>query len=307
MPKILLILNTFYHVESTIGIYFTLKSMGYPCEIYLTNPNTMKFQFFQFMEKLSIKCISEGEPYFDIGIIMTLHSQWSNPMPNGYHSIISNNKKKLIYNSHTVPSNPKSMLLKDKNIFFLTPIAERYNYDFLYLFDFPIHLFQIEQKINKIAVISHFERYNRDTQSILDIDINNLPNYEIDIIGTKIPNQLKNINKINIYEDTTEIQLYSILSNSKYMFMAISPLTRDGTYITERISSVAVQAQYLNKPIIWHKSIAEIYNFPGITFENTNEINNLIKINQSTEFNFKTSIELRKKHNFNVIGKILKI
>lgn len=307
MPKILLILNTIYHVEATVVIYFTLKSMGFHCEIYIVNPKDMRYQFFQLMEKLSIKCHIDGNPEFDVGLVMTLHSQLGNPVQNAYHPIIFNNKSKLRYLSHTVPSNIRSPYLKDKKIFFLTPLAENYGYDFIYLFDFPAHLFNFKQHINKIAITSHFERDNRNLDAILSINIEDLDNYEIDIIGTGVPSQLKMKNKINIFENVKEIQFYSILSNSRYLFMPIDNTTKDGTYLTERISSIVVQAQFLNKPIIWHKSIADIYNLPGITFENYEEVNSLIKENESTKFDFEESMAIRKTHNFNVINKILDI
>lgn len=286
--KILIIQNTWYHFETTISLYSSLLRLN-PSQISIVQLDANYTEQENFLKQYNIPYLY----FYDINIynydIAFIVSAYPNPfvslensIPLFDHPICNHYKNKIIFVSHRFNNYTdftKHQYINSNNSISLSKLSKKINIDYWYPIEYPIKSnYQIK---NNYCVQGHFEFNNRSLPPII---INNQSNsFILSIIGTTLSKTEKNPQ--NIYKSNLkEIDFYDHLNNQKFILAMIDDRIRNGTYIKERFSSNFNHCAALNKPIFCHEIFQDIYEIPGIYYNNHN-INNKFEdlINISNE------------------------
>lgn len=293
MNKIIIIQNTQYHFEVTLGLYCALKEIGYDPYIYRYLED--KYNQKKFIEQLKLNTIKFEDILNDknilCGIVVSTYPSphAKDPIPNNDDIIFDILKNKILYLVHRFRNQSDyTGFLNRKNCLSLSPISENIGIDYINLYSFPIEPFKttIDDEI-KITIQGHFEYDNRE----LGLLLNNIDYYlqknifnkniTLNIIGTTTdrvfaftqtlnPYLLQKAKiKINTYDNLDEENFYYYINqHTDYLVSLINEKTNNETYIKERYSTNFFHSLAFDKPIVSHKIFKKIYNIPGIYIDN---------------------------------------
>lgn len=314
--KILIIQNTFYHFETTISLYSSLKRLN-PLDlkiIQITNNHTDQVSF---LNKYNISYIhnhAEMNQFgYDIAFVVSAypnpHVGLNNSVPEIDHPIIHFYKNKTIYVCHRFNNEQDYLLnpiIKKYNSLSLSPLSQKIGLDFFYPIEYDIATNLQYQNI--FCIQGHFELKNRKFhESIFNCN----DRFELNIIGTTIDNLIRNhCGNHKYFHNLNEIDFYNVLNHCKFLFPMIDDEIKSSTYIKQRFSSNFNHAMALEKPIFAHESFENVYEIPGIYYNDTNidhKFEEVINISNDTYINLINQFSLIKNkykiHNVNILSK----
>lgn len=272
--KILIIQNTYYHFETTISLYSSLLRLN-PNKVSLVKIENNYTQQDEFIQKHGINIINYFDPSiynYDIAFIVSAYPNpyvdIRNSIPLIDNPVIQHYKNRSIFICHRfdrASDFQRHPFIKLDNSLSLSKLSQSIGLQYWYPIEYPIE--SVYQTKNNYCIQGHFEFNNRQIFSdIINNSINNT--YEINIIGTStnkiISNNAKYLSNLN------EIDFYNALNNQKFILAMIDDQIRDGTYIRQRFSSNFNHAAALNKPIFCNEIFKDIYEIPGIYYNNSN-------------------------------------
>jgi hypothetical protein len=264
VKTILLILNTDYHVETTLGIYYSLLKNGYQPYIYLTR-TIMPFLFYEYMRELNIACITDYNIKVDKYIVIT-YSPESTYIINDNHPIFKKlTDENTIYISHRTHIADR----RHKYILGLSPAIEKLNMDFLYLCD---HKFDdgavfLSKDCKKTKFLVQGRLLSDRELSYLKF-FTDKENVEVNFITNGGCNHPFNCSYINMHHKLSESDFYTQCLNCHYILPLVSKNTAGGKYISEKFTTSLSISWMFNKPMIVHTSLKQVYSCPGLEYSN---------------------------------------
>lgn len=295
MNTIVVIQNTEYHFETVLSLYQILKKIGLNAQVYRCLNVKNKFDQINFLQKYNVETIELSDVNSDvIGIIVSAYPNpqvgIKNAIPNITDPIFSIVKKNLYISHRFKNTSDYNGLINSSNALCLSPLSERISIDYLYLTDIPLSpIHSFSHKDIRLTIQGHFELSGRNISLFKDIiDIIALEikdkKITINILGTNTNSAIKclqNINTTNLdiklYDSLNEDNFYDIINNkTDWLLPLITPELKNSTYSLERYSSNFNIATSLRKPIFCHEYFKNIYNIPGIYFNETNLKESLI-------------------------------
>jgi hypothetical protein len=113
------------------------------------------------------------------------------------------------------------------------------------------------------------------------------------IIQKSYHKYLSNLNEINFYD---------AINNQKFILAMIDDKIKGGTYIKQRFSTNFLHASALEKPIFCHEIFKEIYEIPGIYYNEKNiyeKFQELINLSETKYYELvKQFTSLKRKYHF---------
>lgn len=291
--KIIIIQNTDYHFETVLSLYQMLKNLGLDPQVYRCSNIENKFNQIYFLNKYDIPIISPKN--IDSNMIGVVVSTYPNPQVSIKNAVPNNNDfifsvlDKIIYISHRFKnSNDYDGIINRNNVLCLSPLSKKIDVNYLYLTDIPVvpnHSFDNE-KI-RLTVQGHFELAGRNGflfKNIIHIISKVNKNIVINVLGTNTTNIIKYLQDmgalncdIKSYDSLDENDFYNVINNdTDWLVPLITPELNNSTYSLERYSSNFNLATSLRKLIFCHEHFQNIYNIPGIYFNDTNLEESLI-------------------------------
>lgn len=273
--KILIIQNTPYHFETTISLYSSLLRLQ-PNKLSIVQIDKDHTDQRNFLQKHNIDTIPFFDPFiydYDIAFII---SAYPNPyvsindsIPLMDHPVIQHYKNRLIFICHRFDRASdfiKHPFVKLNNSLSLSILSKNnIHLDYWYPIEYPVE--PAYQTKNNYCIQGHFEFNNRQIFSDI-VNNNEINKYELYIIGTTT-NKIRS-NKSKYLSNLREIDFYNALNNQKFILAMIDDKIRNGTYINQRFSSNFNHAAALEKPIFCHEVFQNIYEIPGIYYNNQN-------------------------------------
>lgn len=292
--KIIIIQNTHYHFETTLSLYQMLKNLGLDPQIYRCLNIKDQFNQINFLKKYNVSTI--GLDHIDSEMTGMVISAYPNPYVSENNCIPNINDpvflvlKKLLYISHRFKNIDDYIgNINSNNAICLSSLSEKIGIDYLCLTDIPIKpkYSSLDGGI-QLTVQGHFELSGKNAS--LFTNIVNIANKVkdkkiiINIIGTntaRITEHLLGITISNVeirtHDCLDEDSFYNIMNNqTDWLLPLITPELNNNTYSLERYSSNFNMATSLRKPIFCHNYFKNIYNIPGIYFNETNLEESLI-------------------------------
>ncbi len=302
--KILLFLNTTYHVETVLSIYKSLKLLGWEPTILLdyepddTNPNRLDFDLENFLKEFHLDYVTKDQ-------YLTLNKNLFNKCiiisgdvflrklthlkgfydKNSY--IINNFKKSTIFISHVSNYsdlyNQASSYYINIKVISVTQFSQKFNLNYLnqienIITDTLPHK-NFLNKVPKFIVLGRFCWPNRSLnylEEIIKIDKQISKQINISIVGQKpfdydnkmsfIHNKYKNIN-FEIKYDISELEFYKEINGADYILNLID--YQRGFYFLDRFTSNITHTIAFNKPSLCFMPLNLIYNIPCIEYTAT--------------------------------------
>jgi hypothetical protein len=303
--KILIIQNTSYHFETTISLYSSLKRLN-PKKLDIIqialDPDIRRVgvrwsldqswnnQQKEFLTNNSISHINVSDvSQFSYDMVFVV-SAYPNPfayIPSIENELFKFYENKIIYichrfnNNSDYTTNPR---INFKNSLALSKLSKNIGLDFFYPIEYEIKpkLFTDTKPIFCIQ-----GRFGLNNRIILSNNIFSCSNdFTINFIGTNIPPILKCKNH-KLYSNLNEINFYNILNECKFLLPMIDDKIKDSTYSNQRFSSNFNHAMALEKPIFAHEFFKDIYEIPGIYYNEANienKFDELLKLNNDEYF-----------------------
>lgn len=263
--SILIILNTYYHVETTIGIYYSLLKNGYQPYLYVAQ-SKMFFGFYDYMRELHIPCITDYNSEFDRYIVVTYY-------PNlGYEINDSNPIFRKLTEDNTIYIAHRCMNIhRHKVVLGVRPEIQKNGIDFLYLCNHK-HEDDIDLDIKSgegvnLLVQGKLVAFNRNLSVPKNMNESGENNIRFIIIGE--PGDAASIPDspfIHFYSGLSEHEFYRICSAAHFVVPLIDQFTGQGTYMNERFTTSLSIAWMFNKPLLLHESLQQVYNCPGLVY-----------------------------------------
>ena len=287
--KIIIIQNTHYHFETVLSLYQMLKNLELFPQIYRCLNVKDGFNQINFLKKYNIETIELD--HIDSEMIGVVVSTYPNPQVDIKNAIPNNDDaifsilKKTIYISHRFKNaNDYDGTINSSNTLCLSPLSEKIGIDYLSFTDIPVEpIYSSYYRDIQLTIQGHFELAGRNASlfnNIINIISNKVKNKKIiiNILGTntaRIIDYLQDITASNVeirpYDCLDEDNFYHIMNNETDWFLPlITPELNNSTYSLERYSSNFNMAVSLRKPIFCHEYFKNIYNIPGIYFNETN-------------------------------------
>lgn len=272
--NILIIQNTHYHFETTISLYSSLLKLN-PNKltvVKIDNDYTDQRTFFKKHKIDTHKYYDHSMFRYDIAFIISAYPNpyvglW-NSIPSIDNPICQYYKNNCVFICHRFDrsSDFKSHpFITPNNSLSLSKLSLNLGLDYWYPIEYPIE--PQYQTQNNYCIQGHFEFDNRRIFS--DIINNSANNFQLSIIGTTTDKVVSSKNN-HYLSNLNEIDFYNALNNQKFILAMIDDEIRDGTYIKQRFSSNFNHAAALNKPIFCHEIFKEIYEIPGVYYNNDN-------------------------------------
>jgi hypothetical protein len=294
--KILIIQNTNYHFETTISLYSSLLRLN-PQKLSIVKLVNDYYKQDKFCEKYSISTIDKNDDNiynYDIAFVI---SSFPNPyvnlkdsIPSSNHNLFSFYDKKIIYISHRFDKikdytiHPK---INFQNSISLSKLSLNIGLDYFYPIEYPIQPSVTYNSIYTGCIQGHFELNNR----ILHEDILKCKNNMLlKILGT-CTNKIPKSECYKYYSSLDEISFYKQLNDTKFIFSMIDNKIKNSTYKYQRFSSNFNHAMALEKPIFCHEHFKNIYDVPGIYYNDTNINNKIEEMLNITEYNYLNIID----------------
>lgn len=290
----IIIQNTLYHFETVLSLYQILENLGLEPRIYRCLNIENKFNQINFLTKHNIKTIELSNIDSEMtGLVISAYPnplvKKENAIPNINDSVFSV-LKKLLYISHKFKNvDDYAGNINSNNTMCLSPLSEKIGIDYLCLTDIPIKpKYSSFDGVIQLTIQGHFELSGRNTS--LFKNIVNIANkvkdkkIVINIIGTNTARIIEHLLGITIsnveirtHDCLDEDSFYSVINNeTDWLLPLITPELNNNTYSLERYSSNFNMATSLRKPIFCHEYFKNIYNIPGIYFNETNLEESLI-------------------------------
>ena len=321
---IIVIQNTSYHFEITLSIYQSHFSMGLNVYLCCCAPN--RFDQSNFLKEINVRLadeeiVKEACCGFVVSAYPNPQISISDPIPNSRYQIFKELNDKLIYISHRFKNESDYVQnvnpITKKNSICLSPIAEKIGLDYFNPIEMPIK--EQNVKINnvfKLTAQHHFNLNGRDIGVISEILSNvKKDSFKVNLLGTKANNILdkfeKNISsKISAHEGLSEKKFYDIINlNTNFLLCLIDNKTSNQTYIDERYSTNFNQSASFNKPVFCHEYFEEIYEIPGIYYNNKNIIEKFEELLSLSEVEYSSLVakfdsfkKKKKEHNNKVLN-----
>ena len=276
--KILLIQNTTYHFETMISLYTSLKRLNPKSlkVVQITGNYTEQQNFLNFYN-INHNNDQDYNIYdYDIAFIISAypnpHVNINDSIPESHHPLIQYYQNKTIYVCHRFDKEKDyevNPFINKTNSIALSPIASNIQLDFFYPIENvvdPVYCNLTE--IKNLCIQGHFELKNRITNH----DIFSCSSkFNLNIIGTNFqylhaqqcPNHAYHMN-------LNELSFYSLLNSVQFILPMIDDNIKFGTYIRQRFSSNFNHAMALEKPVFAHECFKDIYEIPGIYYNNSN-------------------------------------
>ena len=307
--NILIILNTDYHVEVALSIYKTLKLLDYNPTIFIIRPDLIKYDLLNYLFSMGVDFITDYVPgvcraTFSKAIVVSAYPTIEIPegIPRKDYPIFEEFRDdQLILIAHRtgMEQNPIHKVLC------VTPLAEKYNFQHIYLCENPSEKDLILQFSDPITFLIQGNFYaNRRDLYLIDrfLDQSPLPKdrYKFVFIGDNREKPLiRHINHPSVVhlKNLTEQQFYECFNNTHFILPLISEATASSTYLLDRLSSSLSLAFCFNKPMILDKEINSIYNAPVIEYTSSKEfISSIEKCITWSETQYQAVVESCRDH-----------
>lgn len=293
--KITIIQNTNYHFETVLSLYQMLKNLGLDPQIYRCLNIKDRFNQINFLKKYNISTIDLN--HVDSKIIGIVVSTYPNPQVGIKDSIPNINDpiflvlKKLLYISHRFKNTSDyNGTINSNNALCLSPLSSKIGVDYLCFADIPVEpRYSSYDKDIQLTIQGHFELAGRNAslfKSIISIVSNKVKDKKIviNILGTNTARIIRHLQdmtipniEIKLHDCLDEDNFYRVLNNeTDWLIPLITPELNNSTYSLERYSSNFNMSTSLRKPIFCHEYFKNIYNIPGIYFNETNLEQSLI-------------------------------
>jgi hypothetical protein len=285
MQNVLIIQNTYFHFETTISLYFSLKQIGFSPKIITTHLEKDVYKQFDFINFYKMDLHNEETKDYLCAFVISSYPNLEKEnefLPNISPEILSKYKDRIIFICHRF-KDIKNKIIKKENSLCLSPISQ--NLDFYFQFEnpTPINRTKIENKY-KVVIQGNIGLGCRTEHHIQRLQSTNKIN--LSVVGHECKkityNEIiENISDINFCEDLYELDFYKKIESQHFVSAAISPNTKRKTYSTERFSSNFSLSLGLEKPLFCHEFFETIYKMPGIYYSRSNldeQINKLINL-----------------------------
>jgi hypothetical protein len=343
MKKILIYLNTTYHVETLLSIYASIININ--CEPYIFFPKKSDiFGLTNLCEKYNLNYIKEKDfntatlDNFDLNIIISGSESCNHKLPEGdidVLNLLKNYKTLLLYHvSNYLPlyTSNKSFF-KNSHGLSVTQFSQKYNLNFIYQTDNIIaRKLKLKKKLTedgpiKILFLARFNLLNRNYDYIDKIiKINNFLEtpIEINFVGTNKKKpvsfasqkvlSLQNTNNILFKKDfdLNECQFYDRLNNCDFILNTIDQKLIK--YFDYRFTSTINHIIAFEKPNISFCFLSNIYNIPSCPFLTKNNFDKFLisifkKLNNNNYELMCNSFDILKtnmyNHNNLILNKII--
>lgn len=344
MKKVLIYLNTYYHVETLLSIYSSFINVNCEPFIFFEDQDNVlglkelckKYEL-NLIEESSFNNIDLNNFYLHViitGFVMPLE----NKLPPGNPDILE-----LLMNRNTLMIYHRAEYLEDyqyhqnffkkSNALSVAPFSQKHNLNFIYQTDNIItKKIALKKSLSQNSPITflfltRFDmNQNRMYQYIDEIQLcDNLLNKQVEInfigsgpdyskFATKKVIRYKNLKNIffKIDFDLSEIDFYEKINNSDFIFNAIDYNLIQYYYskFTSNINHIIA----FEKPNISNLFLSNIYNMPGYTFLTAQNFREFFskKINELTDDKYKTmcnNFDILKNNMYNhnnfILNKIL--
>lgn len=326
--SVIVIQNTHYHFETALSIYQSLVSAGYDTYFYKCDKDV--FEQESFLKKINVnfaneEIIKNSICGFVVSALSSPFVDIRDPIPNSNDSIFEKLKDRLVYISHRFKNESdyiqNKKLINKENSICLSPIAENIGLDYFNPIEIPIkekHL-KIDETYN-LTIQSHFHLKVRDFELILKpLRSFNFKKYsfKINILGDNTNNILSKFKRsflfknVNILDGLNEENFYNVINSyTHFLICLIDDKINNQTYLKERYSSNFNHALALNKPVLCHECFKDIYNIPGVYYNDNNFISKfeeVLNLNEDNYNNLLKKFDIIKKekrqHNNKVLNK----
>ena len=285
--KILIIQNTSYHFETTISLYSSLKRLN-PKELNIIQIIQEVTDQKKFLTNNNISYIDMSDMSqfsYDIAFVVSAypnpHVKLYNSIPNIQHGLFEFYANRIVYICHRFDNKNDYTIhprINFENALSLSKLSKNIGLDFFYPIEYQIQPKLFTDTIPIFSIQGHFELNNR-------IILNNRifscsSDFVINFIGTSLPHQQCENHKL--YSNLNETDFYITLNNCKFLFPMIDDKIKNHTYTNQRFSSNFNHAMALEKPIFAHEVFKDIYEIPGIYYNETNieqQFNKLLNLN----------------------------
>lgn len=296
---ILLILNTNYHVETTLSIYESLRQLGHKCQVLLDykpqeiNPEINDYDLRPFFTKYEIPFLEKSEflgadKTYDKYIYISGGVFLSNLQDEAFRKenadLVNRTKDSSIFIAHTANYYSLNDLagrhFNNSYIISVTPYSQKYGLDFLYQIENAV-LSQLPKithpnEVRKFLVLGRFCWYTRNFDYIHEILRSNktYDNFEIILMGQK-PTAVSKFIELEEYKDQTipvkvkfdvsETDYYNTINESDFLINLID--YRFDDYFKVKFSSNINHSVAFSKPSLCFLGLNLPYNIPSIEYD----------------------------------------
>ncbi|MBF0489369.1 MAG: glycosyltransferase [Candidatus Omnitrophica bacterium] len=327
--KVLIVLNTEYHTETAISLYFSLLRLLHIEPIILrTTKKQDLFGLDAFCKRYKMKYIDSYHSQtdakaYDSAILVSFYPsvEASKFTLNLDHPVMKDFKDRMLYISHR--SNLNVSEDDPSHVLTLSPVGASRGFQQYYQMMNPVSyegdpLFWkesvLEEKRINILVQGKFNLSNRNIEQLRIIlkEITDR-NLRIYIVGTSVPKEFHNDERVMIVENASEQDFYRMCWRCHFILPLIDDTIKEGTYLRERFSSSIGISYMFCLPAILHQSIHDLYALPAITYTDTSSCVVAVQaaINMSREDygqmkkGYGEILEIFQKHNDRVLKDML--
>ena len=303
--NILIILNTDYHVEVALSVYKSLTLIGYKPTIFIIRPDLIKYGLLNYLFENKIDFITDYVPgicrqLFSKAIVVSAYPTIEIPegIPRRDYPIFEEfQDKDIILIAHRTGMEQNLI----NKVLCVTPLAEKYNFDHIYLCENPSERDQMLPLTYPVTFLIQGNFFaNRRDLFMVDkfLDTTKIPNdkYKFVFIGDnhgKLLLRNQNHSSVIHLQGLNETLFYESFNNAHFILPLISEYTAHSTYIVERLSSSLSLSFCFNKPMLIDKDIHEIYKSPSITYSGSNDFIKNVEfiINKINPFDYMDMVE----------------
>lgn len=302
---ILIIQNTNYHFETTVSLYSSLLRLN-PAKLSIVKIPNIDISQKEFTDKYRINTIShvDSSVYnYDVAFIVSAypnpHVTIQNSIPLINHRICQYYKKSCIFLCHRfnrASDFRNHTLINLQNSLSLSRLSTKIGLDYWYPTEYPVTPFY--QTKNNYCIQGHFELNNR---VILPEIMNYNDKFQLSMIGANADDVIQQ-SHTKCLSNLSEIDFYNAINNQKFILAMIDDKIKNGTYIKQRFSTNFLHACALEKPIFCHQIFKEIYEIPGVYYDDINiyeKFQELINLSEDKYYQLVNQfVSLKTRYNF---------
>ncbi len=314
--RIAVVLNTLYHVETAISVYFTLAKLPeYQPRLVLLHRG--RWKLIPFLKALGIRYLTAQKctaSDFDKAIIISAFTGHRDKLPLSDHPMVRDFEGRRILISHNCTVS--KLEFKADALICLSPIAQAHGHDFIYQCENPA----LEKPTPLLSdepvaflVQGHLGFRHRNIQMLLNA-VSQIPDPRLRVlfVGESAGAIQSSDSRIASYSNLSEAEFYSKCATAHFVLPLIDP-TRNQPYMRRKFTSSYGISFASLKPAVVHEAFHDLYPVPSLTYRQPpgfqSAINKCLRMSAARYAEmigeYRQQKDAFRKHNRNILKKYL--